>query len=495
MKIEELLDKKEAREVQLLKKAILSGGTVSEEILISYLGISKASLESDISELGYYLKPYEKDCRLFYDGRQVKVDFTDHFSISTVIGDYLQSSLKFQLINYLFQYREFTIVQLTTKFMISESSLFRKIKELNQLLKEFDIQIRNGRLKGEELQIRYFYFQIYWFLTPYEQHQKLTLTAQNFRIIEALEKALAMNFTENSKLKISLWLTISKKRIPVNDKKHELLRRKMLEYEQDPLYQSLRSFVIRFFSRYPIDIDENESQLHFVFLTSMFVLSEEDFADYGMMRGRRSPTSLADTFLLERVILYYRPQKFVPALEKKIFYYFSQIHNRLYFFTGELELFEQDNIWEKEEKLSGHHLLEFSHELLKQSLSFFGEAYQQGNSLHEWSLIKYLSVLAVIDFEMMVELQIGIDLKMDPLYRDVMTQVLMLSLKNINGVTVEGYKENKRYDLVITNSFGENSHLAEHSVYVLSELGSAYDISQIKKKIRSLYEKQNKSGT
>lgn len=490
MKIEELLDKKEAREVGILKKVILAGGRISDSELLAYLGVSKASFESDLNELSYYLKPYENDCSLFYDGQWVAIHMSDQFSISKVLEDYVRASIKFQVIDYLFHYREFTIAQLTTKFMISESSLFRKIKELNLLLKEFGLKIRNGQLKGEELQVRYFYFQIYWFLTPYEVHQEKTLTVQNSRIIEALEKALTLSFEEHGKLKISLWLSISKKRIIAQPKIFKELHSKSQKYEQDPFFKTLRSFVIRFFSRYPLEIDEEESLLHFIFLTSMSVLAELDFAEYSLIRGRRTPTSLADTFVLEHVILYYRPQKFFPELEKKIFYYFSQIHSRLYFFKGELELFDRENIWQKEENLSSRQLADFSQVLLDKSLECFDEEYEKGNSLHEWSLVKYLSVLAIIDFEIVGETRIGIDLKMDHLYKEVLTQVLVLSLKNLNSLTIEQYDAKNSYDLMITNVMKPNPYRSAKDVYVLSELGSTYDINQIRMKIRELHSKR-----
>ncbi|MEI5993279.1 helix-turn-helix domain-containing protein [Candidatus Enterococcus mansonii] len=487
MKIEELLDKKEAREVSILKKVILAGGRIEDSDLLAYLGVSKASFESDLKGLSYYLKPYEKECSLFYDGQWVAIHMSDHFSISKVLEDYVRASIKFQVIDYLFQNREFTIAQLTTKFVISESSLFRKIKELNQLLHEFELKIRNGQLKGEELQIRYFYFQMYWFLTPYEVHQKKTLTIQNLRIIEGLEKGLSLTFEEHSKLKLSLWLTISKKRIIVQPKMYKDLHQKSKIYEQDPFYKTVRSFVLRFFSRYPLEIDEEESMLHFIFLMSMSVLTESDFDRYSLIRGRRTPTSLADTFVLEHVILYYRPKKFFPALEKKIFYYFSQIHSRLYFFKGELELFDRENIWQKEQQLSSHQLADFSQVLLTKSLEYFDESYSKGNSLHEWSLVKYLSVLAIIDFEIVGETRIGIHLEMDRLYKEVMTQVLVLSLKNLNGLTIEPYDSKHTYDLIVTNVMNPSIYRSVKEVYVLSELGSTYDINQIRMKIRALH--------
>ncbi len=76
----------------------------------------------------------------------------------------LQESLKFKMLVYLLEHQQVSIIRLATAFNISESSVFRKIKELNQLLEEFGLQIKNGQLYGEELQIRYFYYELFQYI-------------------------------------------------------------------------------------------------------------------------------------------------------------------------------------------------------------------------------------------------------------------------------------------------------------------------------------------
>ncbi|HCS98304.1 MAG TPA: transcriptional regulator, partial [Enterococcus faecalis] len=169
-------------------------------------------------------------------------------------------------------------------------------------------------------------------------------------------------------------------------------------------------------------------------------------------------------------------------------YYFSQIHGKLYFFKGELEVFDRAHIWEKEQQLSSRELASFSTTLLEKALACFDETYQPGDSLHELSLVKYLSVLALIEFKMIGEIKIGIHLAMDALYQAALTQVLMLSLKNMNGTLVERYQPEQTYDLIVTN-YQQTSYQGTPEVYVLSELSSTYDMQQLKKKIRTLREK------
>ena len=321
MKIEDFLEKKESFQVQIIKALILASGQLSYQSLRSHLGISKGSLESYLGEIVDYLETYGEDCYLTNDGQKVELFLSGDFPIFNVYRDYVTRSLKYQLLDYVFQHREFTVVKITSDLAISESSLFRKIKEVNDLLKEFNLQIKNGSLQGEELQIRYFYFQLYWSLTPYRSFQANLLSDQNLRLINGVEKELEIKINEFSRIRLSLWLTISKKRATLTDKKYQGIKGKMKDYQKDSLYLKVRRLVLLYFSRYSIEVGEEESMLHYVFLTSMSILSEKDFSTYDLFRSKRTPTAVVDTLLRETVLLHYRPRKPSIALERQMSYY------------------------------------------------------------------------------------------------------------------------------------------------------------------------------
>ncbi|WP_252899347.1 helix-turn-helix domain-containing protein [Lactococcus fujiensis] len=59
-----------------------------------------------------------------------------------------------------------SILELSEVLLISESKLFRKIKELNILLKEFGLTIKNTQILGNEEQIRYLYYSIFFTFSP-----------------------------------------------------------------------------------------------------------------------------------------------------------------------------------------------------------------------------------------------------------------------------------------------------------------------------------------
>ncbi len=62
----------------------------------------------------------------------------------------------------MFEKNEFSIPKLSQELLISEATLNRQLASLNKMLQSFEISIRSGRLKGSELQVRYFYYQLFW---------------------------------------------------------------------------------------------------------------------------------------------------------------------------------------------------------------------------------------------------------------------------------------------------------------------------------------------
>ena len=154
------------------------------------------------------MKPFGQDCQLTYDGQQLSITLSD-FSLNHLIEAFVKESLKFQLLDYLYRNKEFSIVQLTTKFMISESSLFRKIKELNQLLAVFDLQIKMDNYREKNCRFVTFTFSCIGILLPMKYTRK-TMSPLNKRIIEGIETGLGFTFNEHNALKVSLWLSITK---------------------------------------------------------------------------------------------------------------------------------------------------------------------------------------------------------------------------------------------------------------------------------------------
>ncbi|WP_291293154.1 helix-turn-helix domain-containing protein [Enterococcus sp.] len=478
MKFEQLLEKKEAKQLQLLKKLLLVGGELDINEMASYLRISKPSLEKYVDELFLYLAPYSEQCRLSYQGSSLVLETSPDFSLNQIEYAFYHSSIKFQVLEYLLINQEFATIPLAQKLMISESSLFRKIKELNQVLAEFGLEIWQGKLTGEEAQIRYFYFQLLWYLNSFKS-QPLPIDT---KLVGLIARGLSLTFTEEAQQRVSLWLRIMKYRLKAPGQSFQQLREKMAFYEKDPLYQQLRELVFRSFGHYALEVREEEAMLHFVFLLSFSVFSEQDFRQYMLQRSRFTPTALTDTLILEHILHLYRPA--VPQeIEANCYFHLSQIHSRLFFFKGDVEIFDRENIWQLEAKLSSRNIRQISERLLTTAVQEMKLEESEDNTLYMMTMVKYLSVLTIIDYQINREFRVGIALKMDALFREAVFYMWLLYLKNLNGVVVERYSKEQDYDLILTNYPIETAV----PTYRISELGTTYDREKIKKMIRERF--------
>lgn len=194
MKIEALLEKKEYTQVTILRQLILQGGSLTAAELRRFSGVSVAAFEQYVKELE------ELDCGVTFvrEHRMIRLTLAAEVNLEQIIASMLTNSLKYQILEYLLINQEFAIWQLVNEFATSESSIFRKIKELNQLLAEFGIQIKNGQWQGEELQVRYFYYQLYQF---FPENQKPALFNQKSETIflQGFEGILETKLTELAK--------------------------------------------------------------------------------------------------------------------------------------------------------------------------------------------------------------------------------------------------------------------------------------------------------
>ncbi|WP_245792801.1 helix-turn-helix domain-containing protein [Carnobacterium alterfunditum] len=488
MKIEHFLEKNDIREVTIFKQLVLNGGEISYTDMLDYLSIAKASLEKDLESISFRIKPLTDQVHVTYDGQSISLTMSDDYSLQHIYQLYLDQSIKVNLIRFLFKHQEFSITQLTQELAISDSSLFRKIKELNYYLKEFGIKIRNGQLHGEELHIRHFYFQ---FFSHIENKEALVVSDSGKQITQvgqAVESFLQVTIESENRQQLNTWMLISKSRVTSKEKQYVYLREQMQPYLEDPLYQKIRIMVLRYFSRYSIEVDEEEAMLHFAFLMAFPILTEQAFHEYTLERDRRAPIATLDTYIVETIIIHYKFRKLPYMLERDMHYHLSHIHTKLYFFQGEMEVYAYEEMLAKEKPFIGRNLVSFAHTLVDISTSKFGMPSLEEPGSVEISLLKYISLLAMVSFKMTTIVQIGIDLKMERIYTETLNQLLILNMRHINGIKVEAYRPGKVYDLILTNEPAlKKDPYGDAKVYVFSEILSSFDMKNIQTIIQELH--------
>ncbi len=120
------------------------------------------TLKSDIEHLFD-----EEECRLFISQRHGIKLFCTKESFKKLLNYYAQKELSFILLQDLFLYRELTSFDFLEENHISESTLRRKIKNINRSLNKYQLHItyaKKIRIIGTEIAIRSFYFS-FLFLT------------------------------------------------------------------------------------------------------------------------------------------------------------------------------------------------------------------------------------------------------------------------------------------------------------------------------------------
>ena len=487
MKIEHFLEKNEIREVTIFKQLVLNGGKLSYIDMLEYLAVARASLDKDLESISFRIQSLADQVNLNYDGQYISLTMSDEFSLPQINQLYLNQSIKVKLIRFLFKHQEFSITQLTQKLMISDSSLFRKIKELNSYLKEFGIKIRNGQLHGEELQIRYFYFQFYSYIENKESLVVSHNDKQITQMVQAMESSLQVTIEPENKKRLDIWMLISKTRVTSKEKKYTALREHMQSYLEDPLYQKIRMMVLRYFSRYSIEVDEEEAMLHFAFLLAFPILNEHDFHEYTLERDRRAPIATMDAYIVETIIIQYKFRRLPYMLERDMHYHLSHIHTKLYFFQGDMEIYDYEGMLAKEKQFTGRDLVSFAETLIAISTNKFDIKEVEDNSLLKIGLLKYISLLAMVTLKMTTILQVGIDLKMEAIFTETLNQLLILNMRHINGIHVETCQPGKVYDLILTNEQPTNKeYYGKSRVYILSEIMSSFDMKNIQTVIQEI---------
>ncbi len=117
-------------------------------------------------------------------------------------------------------------------------------------LLKFELEIWQGKLIGEETQIRYFYFELFWYVHSFDS-QPLPIDE---KYVGLITRGLNMTFTKEAQQRLSLWLRIMKARLKITTQSFQVLREKMVPYTKDPLFQQLRELVFRGFGHYALEV-------------------------------------------------------------------------------------------------------------------------------------------------------------------------------------------------------------------------------------------------
>ena len=487
MQIDVLLEKKEAIYVQMLRTIVLSGGQITLTALRETTGLSKTAFEQYLKDIEQLGKNETKYYSITYRDYTIQLDFSPTINLEMVMMYLIEQSSYFQLLQFILLHPTFTTVQLMNHLGMSESTVFRKIKEVNVILKEFQVQIKNGELQGEELQIRYVYYQLFSLMMPYRTLDSFLTIPDYDPFIRALSRTLDCQFSRTQKEKITLWWYLTQKRWLAKNPNFERLAMIFRPFLEDEWYKKIDRFMSLYLSRIAIENNIYEAIMLYIFVISFEILGEEDFYQYDLSRSKRLPTARLDLYLRETILVDYRPKRFSIELEKKVGYQLAQVDHEVYFFMGKIEMYDRENLLTIQRRLLGHKRSRLLQKMMTIVFEQLAPEHHPNNSLQDFLLVNYASILTMIEFSSVQPITIGLDFEQLPIYRFLFFQLVQMELKPLLGVEVERYQANRVVDIVISPR-PKPTYLIEEPRYwyAVSEFDSTYDLQKISQLIESI---------
>ncbi|CVM53185.1 regulatory protein [Streptococcus pneumoniae] len=302
---------------------------------------------------------------------------------------FLDSAVKYQILVYLLYHQQFLAHQLAQELVISEATLGRHLAGLNQILSEFDLSIQNGRWRGPEHQIRYFYFCLFrkvWSSQEWEGHMQKPERKQE---IANLEEICGASLSAGQKLDLVLWAHISQQRLRVNACQFQVIEEKMRGYFDNIFYLRLLRKVPSFFAgqHIPLGVEDGEMMIFF-------------------------------SFLLSHRILPLHTMEYILG------------------FGGQLvDLLMEHDFKETAEEI--FHAL---------------PAFQQGTDLDKKILWEWLQLIEYMAENGGQHMRIGLDLTSGFLVFSRMAAILKRYLEYNRFITIEAYDPSRHYDLLVTNN-------------------------------------------
>lgn len=461
MKIISLLEKNQQVQFTLFDFFISQQTPLSLKELEKKIQVSLPTLQKELGALQLELQAYHEAAKIQKEtSDRYRLFLPNDFSKKGFLNHYLQQSLNYQLLIAIIQSKSMSIPKLMIDFQISEASLFRRFKALNQLLEEFDLQIKNKKLIGEEKQIRYFYFHLLWQGSqPSRLSQKLNLTVSR-NLVNVLENELQRVFSSEEKLKLLLWFYLMELRFSYQGtKKTYLPMNSQCAIEEDPIFQILKGVLARYLSRFAYQSFESETLYLYLFcLAEGFFLIDEDSSCY---LGRISLTNKqVKKILFEEVS--------VP-IQTTIF--LSPLHCQIAFFKGCFE----DNYLSDHCPLSDRHA-----EKLHACMNVIEKELSNQVSPNQWKMLDDVYGYLIYFFErsQIQMIEIGIAYA-NPYLAQSLLFYLQDKLQLLQGVRLEIANSEKQYQILIRDEYIDTQPFHTEAQLLLIAGHSSFDLERV----------------
>ncbi|AMB93555.1 helix-turn-helix domain-containing protein [Aerococcus sanguinicola] len=465
MQISQLMERSQAATYQVVHQLIHQAGPLATKTLKDQVDLSQATLDKYLRAIQEAGQVGDIAWRLDWQGDQVNLWLDHQLSLEDILAYFLQDSIKYQILDYLFDKGEFAINQLADHLLVSEATLNRHLAQLNQDLQEFDLQIRNGRLKGPHQQILYFYYQLYAISLPPATKEALIKHYDLKAYLPYFEKINKGPFTPRGEDRLALWLYVTQRLARLKERDYESLYRISADLQDRPFYQRARQHLLRYQARLARDFQEGDLVSQVLFLTSHYLLSpsvNEQFLGYG------GPIMAATS---QTVRLLNQHQSLDKREKARIVYEAGQSYSALSYFQGFLLQAPLPSSATSYDQAARELLAQVVPKTLPISLTDRGD-------LLTWVQWKWGQTLETLDLREEAVYQVAV--RLDPLTN--LDQKTMLELRQHleihRRLSLDSYQEGMPYDFLISDYRQADDN--PQSSYYLDQPLTPYDLKSLK---------------
>lgn len=494
MKVYELLDANEQRQIEIIQTLLGYRGKATIRELAENLGVYRNTVKEDLASLSAVLAEYFEAVSLINTEGSVILK-TDGTITSTDIGYlFLQRSINYNILVYLFENGHFDQATMAWHLGISEATLSRRLRKLNMLLAEFSLKIRNGKLMGSEMQIRHFYFSLFWYGRPYDLNEKEKLDDLGMEFIHTLESYLGIPFTDEGKIKMKLYLTIIVQRLTLFSHQIKTYLEPGIEYDfNDSFYLALKQILLDYGDRFPFELDEDESKIFYLFIVANFSLDMDNARTRELINeGKEQGYFVVELseLVFQRVEEQIDVSKLSPNFMKNLKYLLFNIHVNSYYFHGQIAYINANSINELLYEFPDPLLFDFAKEWAEWVVDLMGTSEYERASKQEY-LFEYYAALVYLGYrDLDVKLVIGCDFPFERNIAYVFVDHLANHIDPRIKVELYPYEKEQEYDLIITNIHKSYPNIDPDRVLILFSLETKFDIENVECFVSKYYRKK-----
>jgi hypothetical protein len=498
MKKQDLLERLEVYQIDLLVYLVHAGGTATKRELLAHLNISDYFFIKIIDNLQFLSKKSEHRFSIEITKQTITFHTKPDYSLHILYNEFISSAPKYKILKELFLSGTINIARLCEKINISHSTYFRKIGELNQLLKEFDLSIQNSCLTGTELQIRFFYISLYSIIDFDESFDTYHTDPRIHEAVNQLQEALGRPLSTNAKKKLTGYLSILKRRyaqkhIVISADQDSLFYYETNLHNQKSFLASLKNTEL--FKKFNAILKEfltyysfKSSNIETIWLI-LYIIGEDLVPARSYFLKELEHIEKQHAFLIfqlkEEFLLFLKRYYSNTNLDKihnaTFHYYLKSVSYHHLIFKGDI-----DTQWvptTNSEKEANHATINIFIEELKQQ-------YPPAliDTIYSDSLIKkYINALHFYKKWINTKISVGIFLEGDLLEKKNFTNWWINYIKLSHFAHAESFKPDRSYDLIISNVNQAQLKNKGKFFFFMSDYSATVDITDLDRLLQEIH--------